>query len=186
MQSEDVYDFKTDVWVFGDVEGYRLLSRCLRRACKSRRVANVHDFVSGTAVSMLCAITPVDRDVKDARLKIAERLVFIRRRPRMEVIIHGSEAAYQKLADIIDEVCRDYTDIPQEHIHMDDWTDDWVIPRSISLNIRGPLSRWSKKGLQEYADFVYQPSEFTLPEEYDFDVIPYTKPSVRQRALRLH
>jgi hypothetical protein len=109
----------------------------------------------------------------------------------MELILHGTQSAYDRLAKVFEQMISDSTGIPQDHAHVGDWSDQWtkecwVVPRSVSLNIRGPLVRWSKAGLEEDRDFVYQASKFTLPEEYDGIPEPYTNVSVRSNPwLRL-
>ena len=177
--------------MFGDVEGYRVVASLLRRALTGRQVLNVQKLARGALVGKLCAITPADRRVDGVQLKLIERLVYVRRRPKMELIIHGTQEAYERLAMLFETMIFESTDIPQDHVHVGDWSDQWVkegwiVPRSVSLNIRGPLSKWTKRGLQEYDHFVYRATSFTLPEEYDRFPEPYTKASARSNPwLRL-
>jgi hypothetical protein len=191
IQSEQIYDFKTEAVVFGDVEGYRVIARLLRRAQTARRVLNLHDAAAGTPVGMLCAIIPADRQLDGVRLKLIERLVFVKRRPKMELVIHGTQIAYERLATVFELMISHSTDIPQDHTHVGDWSDQWtkegwMVPRSVSVNIRGPLEKWTKTGLQEYEQFVYHSTRFTLPDEYDRILEPYASVSLRSNPwLRL-
>src|SRR5438445_8955686 len=143
----DYYESKTDVWVFGDVEGYALLEQKIRLAVHSKE--NIHlNLTREHPVSMEVVIVPATRTIKTkARVKFVERFVRYAGRPNMELVIFGNKAGLMYVAGRVKHVVREYKGNPSEHIHLDDVNDPQVVPRSVSLNLRAPFQKWSSKNL---------------------------------------
>ncbi|HEY3245051.1 MAG TPA: hypothetical protein VGM03_17045 [Phycisphaerae bacterium] len=182
----DIYDANTDVWVFGDVAGYRYMRSCLRRAQGSSRNLRLHKF-DPRSHSMRVIVVPAARiPMRAPRLKAIERIVFIESRPEMELVIYGNRAGYDRLSAAFERMIAGGSDGPHDHEHVDD---NLLVPRSVYLNIRGPLSRWSRSRLGSYAQMVYQRQPTHLPPGIEYltaEVWPYEEINPRRsRALSL-
>jgi hypothetical protein len=177
IEADEYFDSKTDVWVFGDVEGYCVWIKSIQKALDSRRPVALPE-ISLRSNSMLAVLMPVShKPSRVPRLKIIERLVFLRKNPRMEVVFHANVKGYQRLVSMIDDLIDQSSGCPRDHFHLD----DWIVKRSVGVNVRGPLRKWSRKNLVEYGSTVFtrgprdlpggvayiQPYEYTLPSVED-------------------
>lgn len=159
----DYYEKKTDVWVFGDVEGYDWFQQAILKATNGNN--NIHlTLLEEHPTSMRAVLLPAKTDdSRGPRLKFIERLVSSQSSPNMELVIFGNEGGYDYLQNKIAKATREHTNNPSEHIHLDDLSDRHVVPRSISLNIRGPILAWEAKNLGQYSDLVHKTGPDFLP-----------------------
>lgn len=159
----DYFEKTTDVWVFGDVAGYRYFQSCLERAKGARR--NIHVQVTPRSNSMRVVIVPpADKPTRQARLKLIERIVCAGRKPEMELVIYGNGRGYDFLASCFEREIGEGVDDLWSHTHVDS-ADRELVQRSVSLNIRGPLLHWSKSRLGDHVDMVYKRAPTYLPDE---------------------
>ncbi len=151
----DYYERRTDVWVFGDVAGYANFIEQLGRA--KTLTTNIHvDCSRKPPNSMRVVITPAQRRLRKPRVKIVERAVLCGGSFEMELVIAGNAAGYSWLSRVFRNV--------SDHDHVDDITCyDRVEPRSVALNIREPLKRWSRKGLEYHDSLVHVRQASFLP-----------------------
>lgn len=151
----DYYEQKTEVWVLGDVAGFRYFARKLAAATTSR--GSVHlDVYDPHFAGMCVLVLPAARtDMRRPRLKLIERFVRYRGQPKMELVIHGNQKGYELIANLLLKLCESTQGSPADHVHLDDHSCKYLVKRSVSLNIRAPLLNWSRKNLLEYVDLVY-------------------------------
>lgn len=166
----DYYETKTDVWVFGDVEGYDSLRQDILKATGATE--NIHlTLLERHATSMRGVVLPAKgMDSRRPRLKFIERFIPDKSGPNMELVIFGNQAGYRYLADKIAKLMQDYLGRPSEHLHLDDHSDPHLLPRSVALNLRGPVQKWGRKSLAEHGDLVYSKSVDFLPSALDHRV----------------
>jgi len=174
---DDFYEEKTEVCVFGDEEGYRSLAGILR--C----VGDRYDAISvsynaghwGMALLLIHAPEPPVR----AKVKICERITLKDRKPGMELVIYGNVKGFTRLAKMVDNLVITALNNPAEHCHVDDWHDRWVVKRSVSLNIRGPVSNWDKQHLGDYYALTRECGKHYLPHDIEHlfqSDLPYRVP----------
>lgn len=145
--SEDVtvcISDKTEVCVYGDVNGYKYFVRCLERAKTSKRIFHLKelDFRSHT---MYCTILPAYRELKAARVKMIERVVFVGRQPKVELIIYGTERGYDYMIKNLEAFITTTTEDQKCHWHFDDFHFPMLIKRSVNMQITDPLKSWTKE-----------------------------------------
>ena len=163
MDCWDYYEIKTDVLVFGDVEGYEYFRQQLSRAQAAKE--NVHlTWLEQHPTSMRSVILPAcDDGAAEARLKFIERFVSGNSGPNMELVIFGNKTGFRYLAYKLEKMEKEFVGQPSEHIHLDDITDPHVVPRSVSLNLRGPLRKWERDNFDEYSDLILKRGEHFTP-----------------------
>lgn len=181
MQDDDYYESKTDVCVFGDRKGYDYLIARLASAKTAKQPVRVADIVR-VENSMQAVVLPARKIAGNRpRLKLWERIIFERGKPAMELVMCGNRAGYNRLAGIVRSLAIHGGPPLLDHSHVDDWVDDWVIKRSVSLNVRAPLAKWSRASLDYYADAIYGPNPYRLPPPEDINYLkpwPYTLPEL--------
>ena len=166
-EAPEFYEAKTDVWVFGDVAGYRYLVRRLEAASNSRK--NIHLIhCSKPGNGMRVVLLPAATKPRSARLRLVERIVFLTDTPEMELVIRANRAGYQRLAAIVEDIAKCGIDNPMDHRHVDDMEDRWVVKRSVALNIRGPVRKWSKKALGDCGHFVFDRLPTFIPRGIEY------------------
>ena len=179
VEAVDCYESKTGVYVFGDVAGYRYFADCLCRAGRSKQCVDISEIPKGST-SMRAVITPAaNRPRVLPRLKLLERIVFRTAHPEMELIIHGNKSAYQWFAALLRKMVRTTKDDLWDHIHLDDCVNGWIVKRSVSLNIRSPLRKWTNNALGPFAETVRTRGEHYLPpcvEHVTKESFPYELP----------
>lgn len=166
----DYYELRTDVFVFGDVEGYTHFRQQLLRAKTAKE--NIHlTVLEQHPTSMRGVILPArDDGAVEARLKFIERFVSGKSGPNMELVIFGNKLGLQYLADKLEKVKKKFVGQPSEHIHLDDTSDAHVVPRSVSLNLRGPMRKWEREHFEEYGDLILKKGEDFLPAAIGYRV----------------
>lgn len=182
------FEMKTDVWVFSDLDGLLYLKKSIRKAIKAKH--NIHlDEVETDSVSMQCVILPaLKKPATKPRLKIVERKIFKNAAPEMELVILGNKAGYKKLIAELNIAIKQYLDNPTEHVHIDDWCCAWVVLKSVSLNIRGPVSTWDKDTLGDYFAMTTEKTSSYLPENCDYmtkEIWNYESPFVGEGPYTL-
>lgn len=130
------YDEMTDVWVVGNERGFLAFARTLSRAETSAKTT-IFQLSEASAHGMRVMIVPAEKRPARARLRIWERTVFIKRQLQMELVIFGNVPAYRRLAQISEDVSRMPPGYDHEHV---DWDREWIVQRSISLNLRVPFA----------------------------------------------
>lgn len=159
----DYFEETTDVWVFGDIAGYRYFQTCLERAKGAR--CNVHVQVTPRSNSMRVVIVPAaGKPPRQTRLKLIERIVCAGSKPEMELVIYGNARGYDFLASRFEREIGEGVDDPCSHTHVDRDNPE-LVQRSVSLNIRGPLLHWSKNKLGDHVDMAYKRAPTYLPDE---------------------
>jgi len=165
--SEYGYFAKTEVWAFGDRQGYIDLIADLDRARKTRDAIHVA-AIPRSSRGMLCVVLPATNfRTRRSALRIIERTVFVRGEPAMQVVLCGNRRAYSRLAGIVRDAIAAEGD-PVEHWHCNDDYTEWIEKRSIALNLRGAVKGWGRKQLNNYFDFVRSGGNHRLPENFDY------------------
>src|SRR5579863_2021590 len=159
------FEIVTDVWVFGDVCGYRYARSMVLNAKGTQKPIRL-DAISHDAHSMRVLILPANRRlIRRPRVKLVERLIWDRDRLNMELVVYGNPLGYDRLAAVLQQAIDDPED-PSNHEHCDDspGRGRWVLPRSVSLNARRPLTIWNLDSLGPYKSFVADRQATFLPE----------------------
>jgi hypothetical protein len=164
----DYYDKKTEVWVFGDLDGYNLFRQDILLAVT--KTTNTHiPFLDRNPISMRGIILPAQVKYRQfARIKLIERFVTYDGNPSMELVIAGNEKGYHYLAEKLAFLINSENGNVEEYIKFDDLTDPAVVKRSVALNVRAPLKKWSVKKLGEYAVLLKKKSEYFIPLELQY------------------
>jgi hypothetical protein len=180
MEDDDYYESKTDVCVFGDLGGYAYLCDVLREARDGGGAIKLSEIPRRSNSMHVVILPAATHPLRAPRLKLIERIVFARRAPVMELIVYGNRAGYNKLGALVAELADSRAGVPLDHFHVDDWTDDWVVKRSVALNIRGPLKTWSRHALGSYATAIYERSRHYIPDDIGYlHPRPYEFPDPR-------
>ena len=163
----------TDVWVFGDVRGYLYARSMILDAKGSAKAIRLH-AIPHDSHSMRVLILPANRRVTARpRVKLAERLIWDSGRLKMELVVYGNPAGYDRLAAVFKRSADDPGDA-SNHEHIDDSTmrGRWLVPRSVSLNVRSPLPRWDLESLGPYKTVVANRQKDFLPDSRLISVAP--------------
>ena len=186
--TEEYFETQTAAVVFGDVRGYEYLRDSLLRARTSASCIDLSE-IPQRSNSMRVVLTPAPSDDKrTARLKLIERIVFRKAAPEMETVLHGNRKGYDRLAQTVTDLLAKSVDRLHDHEHVDDLTCPWVMKRSIGLNIRGPVARWSRKAVAAYQNVIFEKGKHYLPDDIgylDRQSFPYQVPSSDNRYLKL-
>jgi hypothetical protein len=189
------YYRNTDVWVFGDIPGYEWWFRTLDRLPTRKKPLVLRDVADGTkcmrVVLMPVATSPRGR----ARLRMIERLVSIRKSPQMELVIRGNERGIRHLRQVVSYLIEKHRNVPQkyglitlhDHTHVEPYWDPAVVPGSVQLNIRGPITVWSRRTLSYYAQSIYKSNPHALRDDAGSASEPYelSDPSDESLSLRV-
>jgi hypothetical protein len=153
------------VWVCGDIEGYEYIIDVLEKAKSATR--NTHVKIDLNSKSMIVVVLPAAKRMpRRARIRLIERCVCWKGRKKMELVIFGTKEGYTKLAGVFREQVKSGIDEPGSHTHVNDEDDSWVIKRSVSLNVRGPLRKWRSDSLDKYSSTFKKWHRCDLPEYY--------------------
>lgn len=150
----------TDVWLFGDIDGYNYLIKCLTQQIKNNKPVRVLPKNKVSMSVLILSATTIPK--KSPRLIIKERLIRLNSENRMEMILFGNMKGYEYLIGIIKIMIKNSSNDLSNHIHID-YQDKALIQRSISLNIREPLSKWKPNILGVYKKMIYKRDEDFLP-----------------------
>src|SRR5437867_1161478 len=98
LHCEDCYERYTEVFVFGDSEGYLEVSSVLRSAAGGKPMK---DIKATATTSMQVLVLPA-RPTADPqpKLKFVERPIFVNGEPNMELLVFGNEAGLSELGEI--------------------------------------------------------------------------------------
>lgn len=185
IQSESRYDSKTDVYMFGDTAGFSRFLDGLRSAERGEAVRLSPTGNRSTGMHALIMSANTARGVSP-RIRFFERVIFVRKRARMEFVIYGNGSAYRRLADDIQKLLDRGGSPLLDHLHLDDESDRWILRRSIAVNIRMPLGAWSRSALGSYATAIYSENRFQLPDDIGYlSPWPYVLPDTRSADLRV-
>ncbi|PCJ51356.1 MAG: hypothetical protein COA79_26495 [Planctomycetota bacterium] len=164
--SDCEYWKNTDIWVFGDIKGYEYLISKLNDAKNQNVTINIQ---KNCDLSMQCLILSAsDKPEKRARVKLVERKIFKNEEPEMELIIYGNIKGYNKLIEELEHSIKNYVNKPDEHSHIEEGWSDYVVKRSVSLNIRGPLQTWNVEELDCYKEYLIERQPTYLPDDCSY------------------
>ena len=138
-QCDTIYTSGTDVWVYGDVEGYWYWIELLKASADGAPACRIDQKVLGI-YSMSLVLQQRVRH-REAIVDLSERL-FHRPDPVMELVINATTAGYRKLVEKVQSFTETLDDDPDDHIHLDSGV-PWITENSISLNVRGPMKVWN-------------------------------------------
>ena len=139
VQHDNIYASSTDVWVYGDVEGYLYWIELLKASAAGYPACRIDQKVIGM-YSMSLVLQQRVRH-RDAIVDLSERL-FHRPDPVMELVVNATTAGYRKMLGEVQTFTEKLNDDPDDHIHLDRHV-PWLTGNSISLNIRGPMKLWN-------------------------------------------
>jgi hypothetical protein len=174
IDSEIYYEEKTDVWFLGDVQGYESFLKCLSSAVGSKRNVHLWSLAKNECNMLLCVLPPVA--IKNTRpiVRFWERFVWHKGKPWMELVISGNKSGYHKLILRVKRFLGNTSCDTSGHDHFDDqtWDRKWIRARSVSINMRGPLKKWSLSGLQEngHDQFIQRKLPGTIPFDLRYQI----------------
>ena len=154
-QGDGIYISGTEVWVYGDVEGYNYWIKLLADAAGGAPAFRIDPKVLGL-YSMSLVLQQRIRH-RDAILDLSERL-FHRPDPIMELVINATTSGYRKLLDEVQAFTKKGNDDPEDHIHVGDHV-SWLTGNSICLNVRGPMKVWDPERARALG-----PRSWSLPD----------------------
>ncbi len=116
---------------------------------------------------MYCTIIPANRILKHKKLKFIERLIYVHRKPQVELIIYGTSKGYDYLIGILQSFIDNTSENQNHHSHLDDFYIPELVKRSINIEITDPLKIWSKdKILPHLWDEIFEkPLPTYLPKQ---------------------
>jgi hypothetical protein len=140
---ENYFADKPDIWVFGTMAGYRgFIGRLERRAIGCDEYTSLP---AANEVGMDVLIMSTCREASKPFLVLQERVIFQRERLNMQLIVGGSAEGFRYLAEGF-EHCLKWVGDPSEHVHIDEIS-KIVAPPCVNLNIRAPVSKWTKESI---------------------------------------
>jgi hypothetical protein len=161
-----MYDFKTEVVIFGDIAAYQDVASRLRAAAGGNEAIDpCIDTTQSNSMSLVIA-APAKPSGRGACVRLLERAVQLNGAACMELIVYGNCEGYCWLADQFDRLLLHVDDI-DFHLHIDDWYLKEIVPRSVSLNIRGPLRVWQLENLDHWRALVTERQDSYLPTHLD-------------------
>ena len=189
----DYYETKTNVYVFGDLPGYQRFAKLLRLAEKAPQTIPPASRSHG----MNCVILPACKKLGNAsRIKFIERLVYLDRQPRMELVIYGTPKAYRYLAREL-LALSGYAPDSGDYLGLDDQNSPKgisVIPRSIALTIRPPVPSdyrsifglyrdRAKNNPDEFPDCIEEMKAYRKHEEPEYEPITADSDFLKLRSV---
>ena len=150
-----IHTSNTDVWLYGDVEGYRYWISLLKAAASGAPACRIEQRLLGI-YSMSVLLQPRVRN-RECIADFSERLLH-RPQPVMELVINATTSGYRKMVEEIEALTDQNRDDPSDHLHLDRNT-PWLTANSICLNIRGPKTIWNPDRAP-----ACRPSSAALPE----------------------
>jgi hypothetical protein len=185
IEQESYYSAKTDVWLLGDVQGYKAFIKLLRLAISTKHnQRNLHlwSLARNECNMLLSILPPMPIKNKSPKIKFWERFVYYKSKPWMELVIAGNLSGLERFASEVESLLRKTTGDPSDHMHFDSeyCGQSWIMPRSIALNLRDPLKKWDLKKLQEngYDYFFTKKSPETIPADLHY--------RLRQKGQKYH
>jgi hypothetical protein len=138
----EYFERRTDVWLFGDCDGYREFARALRNVAANRSEQRLSE---SSLAKQSMGVYVVAGDIGSSpALRIVERRVKEGVGARMEFVIAGNPEGLGCLADSVESLIAS-SDPLDDHIHFDDTEQDsFVVPRSVVLTVRAPVLSWQK------------------------------------------
>lgn len=172
--TESYYERNTDVWVFGDSEGFLYFIHSLSEAATSKLPITLGalDFSSNTMRVLI--LPPVVLSTSMPRLKFLERVVKTQEGPKMELVIYGNSEGYNYLTQTFQEQIDNPENDFSYHSHLD-CLDKTLVQRSVSLNVRCAIPKWDRKQLVSYEAMIFDPSDLLLPEDAEISAWEYTE-----------
>ena len=168
VHADMYYEQRTGVCIAGDVAGYNEFCECLETCAASGKVLHIA-HIPQRSNSMLAVVIPSTHGPFDSpRIKVVERVVFCRATPRMQLMFVGNPPGLRRLSCVVRDISNDSADSIFAHVDLDDLVDSWIVPRSVAVNIRAPLRKWSKAGLHELAPTIYSRTDYFFPNDVDY------------------
>jgi len=104
-----------------------------------------------------------DTAVRKPRVKLIERFVPTTTGPNMELVTFANRAGLKYLAAKLTQLEKQALGNPSEHVQLDDLIDPVIVPRSVALSLRAPVTEWTPECFGEYADLLLKRCETFLP-----------------------
>jgi len=166
-ECEYYFTEKTDVWILGDIKGYKIFLNRLRSAIAAKRNLHLWSLAKHECNMLLSILPPVVSKSKRPQMRFWERLVFYKSKPWMELVISGNLPGFKLFTSEVESFLKNPADDTSSHDHFDDQNihQKWIKTRSISLNLRGPVKKWDVKKLREngHDSFLERKLPETIP-----------------------
>ena len=173
----DAYEERTQVLVFGDGGGFTWLASSLDSLDEQSCSIKLPLLLDAPLSMPVVILPPIPDRSEKPKLKCIERLIREDVHPTMELVIGGNAAGLGRLAEAIQGLVDAPSGNPHEHVDFDDYYEGSIlVPRSVSLSIRGPFSEWSSDGFGDYKDLLSESSNSSL-------LLPNTLPKIRLESL---
>ena len=158
------YDNKTEIIVLGDVRGFEHLCNLFGRARSSSKGIHID---SEDDNSMAALILPAAIHPRRAALRIVERPITRGGFSGMELVFYGNASGYQRIRDAIAKAIVRRRLTNDEHVHIDDEVDSYMVKRSVALNIRAPFTKWSSATAGSWYRLVKKRNSESIPNGLD-------------------
>ncbi len=161
VQTPEHYESTTEFLIFSDSGGMRLFLHALKRAQDTTKT--IHLPVTGFGTQSAAAIIiPAAKFPRRPALRMIERPIVIENIASMELVFYGNKLGYQQLSARIEQFLETSSGNIDDHLHISDG-DKFVVKRSVSLSIRGPVKRWTKSNLEGWHALLNQKNPDQLP-----------------------
>ena len=172
IDCESFYEEKTDVWFLGDVRGYKSFLNRLRSAITSKHNLHLWPLAKNECNMLLSVLPPAALKSKRPQMKFWERPVFFRSKPWMELVVSGNISGYKLFISQLELFLKEPANDSSSHLHFDDQNgyQPWIKQRSVSLNLRGPLKKWSLEKIREngHETFLKRKLPDTIPADISY------------------
>ena len=171
------YEQTTEAVVLGDVGGYEAFCGLLESAEDTGSLLAVP---AGLLLpnSMRVAILGAFETAQEPAIRIIERPVVVDGEGNMEMVILGNKWGYQRLREVFRSLAEQSDGTVDDHVHLEEGENSFLIPRSVALNIHRPLRIWETYRLGGWECLVNERSENYFPSDILYmlqHLAPYTE-----------
>lgn len=184
----EIYRLMTDVWVVGDVEGYAHFRNTLAGMVEASKPVALNELY-GLDHGMIVLLMPPPANVSEAKIRVIERARFVNSEDKMQLVVRASRAGYRLLADLVQRAIDEGRDNMLWHEHVDGVSMEGVYldrPGAVAINLRGPLSVFSREFAEQYDTIVFDRHPHSMPgyvSRYDDEAVDYFDPKRVEELL---
>lgn len=164
----EYYELNTQAVVYGDVDGYSYFIDSLKMLRKNKKDIFLDEIDSKSNSMRVALVMARGIPSEPAQLRIIERPVLVHGKPNMELVFCGNSSGYKHLIKFFCKLAPSAKDTFSDHVHLEESMQPWIVKRSVSLNVRTPLSKWSEEKLMHYAKAIREQQATYLPENLKY------------------
>ncbi|MCB9855786.1 MAG: hypothetical protein H6818_08865 [Phycisphaerales bacterium] len=187
----EIYRLMTDVWVVGDMEGYGRFRDALINMVEAKAAKTLNELY-GLDHGMYVLLMPPPADLSEPKIRVIERARFVDEEDKMQMVVRASRAGYRQLADLVQRAMDEGKDDINWHERVNGVSMPGVYvdrPGAVAINLRGPLSVFSRERAEGYDAIVFDRHPHSMPNyvgRYEGEAIDYFNPQRVDELLGLN